>query len=369
MNKQRPKVGLFCDRVDWITGTAAQHIMSHETLRAAFDFCLLSQKSIFANPLQAIHLLQSCSVVHWISPYGYWHFAPLVSAISQICNIHHVMPDDEHWPREYLGVQIVSMSRASGELLKQRDFNNVKIVRYGVDTDTFADLVSDTCRLKLGLERITHPLIGFFGKASSNVQGRKGDDTLFQALVEVNRKQQAGLLLSGEGWNSLVERCEQAKIPVYHRQVKNLTDMPLLYGAIDLYVCTSRVEGGPIPVLEAMACERPVISTPVGHVPELVRHEQNGIIVPIDDPITTAEAIVQLLCSPARAQRLAHAGRKTVLQEWTWQTTLSPLDEIYRSSAALPRQRHHTWKQTIRSTSLLFARSWRYRLQRASFFS
>jgi glycosyltransferase involved in cell wall biosynthesis len=51
------------------------------------------------------------------------------------------------------------------------------------------------------------------------------------------------------------------------------------YHRIDLLAVTSIAEGTPNPVLEAMACGVPVVSTPVGHVPELIVHGKNGWIV------------------------------------------------------------------------------------------
>ena len=54
-------------------------------------------------------------------------------------------------------------------------------------------------------------------------------------------------------------------------------DMPEYYNGIDIYVCTSRTEGTPNTVLEAMACGVPVISTDVGIVPEVFGEKQKWV--------------------------------------------------------------------------------------------
>ncbi len=55
--------------------------------------------------------------------------------------------------------------------------------------------------------------------------------------------------------------------------------MPEYYSKIDVYVCTSKIEGTPNPVLEAMACGVPVISTDVGVIPELFGPLQQEFIL------------------------------------------------------------------------------------------
>jgi len=51
------------------------------------------------------------------------------------------------------------------------------------------------------------------------------------------------------------------------------------YRSLDAYICTSRTEGGPHPILEASSCGIPVISTPVGIAPELIEDKINGLLI------------------------------------------------------------------------------------------
>ncbi|MBI1798831.1 MAG: glycosyltransferase family 4 protein [Candidatus Eisenbacteria bacterium] len=77
-------------------------------------------------------------------------------------------------------------------------------------------------------------------------------------------------------------------------------------------------EGLPNVLLEAMAFGRPVIATPVAGVRDLVRHEENGLLIPPDDPAALKAAFQRLIRDPELADRLAAGGRRTAL-EYAWE--------------------------------------------------
>lgn len=88
-------------------------------------------------------------------------------------------------------------------------------------------------------------------------------------------------------------------------------------GAAGVFALGSRTEGLPHAVLEAMAAGAPVVATRVGGTPEVVTDGVNGLLVPPDDPPALAAAITGILENPARARRLAQAGRET-LDRFSW---------------------------------------------------
>lgn len=71
-----------------------------------------------------------------------------------------------------------------------------------------------------------------------------------------------------------------------------------LYSQCDVWLCGSRVEGFGLPPVEAMACRCPVVTTPVGGLIDIIEPGVNGYLVPIDDPETFAERILQVLQQP-----------------------------------------------------------------------
>ncbi|MFN3820689.1 MAG: glycosyltransferase family 4 protein [bacterium] len=90
------------------------------------------------------------------------------------------------------------------------------------------------------------------------------------------------------------------------------------YRGGDIFVNPSWREGFGLPVLEAMACGLPIITTDCGGIREFVRHRINGWVVPVRDPLTMAKAIDLLLGSPQLRSQLARAGWETAHQ-FTWE--------------------------------------------------
>ena len=69
------------------------------------------------------------------------------------------------------------------------------------------------------------------------------------------------------------------------------SDIPEILGAADVFVLSSDYEGSPLSIMEAMAAGKPVISTAVGGVPELVEDGRSGLLVPRGSPKALAEAV------------------------------------------------------------------------------
>ena len=67
-------------------------------------------------------------------------------------------------------------------------------------------------------------------------------------------------------------------VPFVHKYIEQYTDIPNYYYALDLYLVTSREEGGPMGLLESMASGIPVVSTNVGMAKDLIEDEVNGYI-------------------------------------------------------------------------------------------
>jgi glycosyltransferase involved in cell wall biosynthesis len=89
-------------------------------------------------------------------------------------------------------------------------------------------------------------------------------------------------------------------------------DVPAIVKAADVMALPSRDEGLPLAVLEAMACGRPVVSTPVGGVPEAVIDGETGLLVRPDDSEALAGAVLRILRDNDLASRLGAAARHRV---------------------------------------------------------
>jgi glycosyltransferase involved in cell wall biosynthesis len=98
-------------------------------------------------------------------------------------------------------------------------------------------------------------------------------------------------------------------------------DIPEILSASDLFVLPSLSEGTPGALLEAMAMELPCVATRVGNVPEVVRHQQDGLLVEPGNPKQISDAITRLLSNPSEAESLGKNARNRVAANYTLENT------------------------------------------------
>ena len=104
---------------------------------------------------------------------------------------------------------------------------------------------------------------------------------------------------------------------------KTLEEVVELYHEADIFTLACQVaqdgdrDGIPNVLMEAMACRLPVVTTEISGIPELVRHDHNGLLVPQQDPEALALALAHLLDNPAIRQRLGETGRETIAQRFS----------------------------------------------------
>lgn len=106
-------------------------------------------------------------------------------------------------------------------------------------------------------------------------------------------------------------------------------DIGELVGAMDIFVLSTHTEGLPLVILEAMAHAKPVIATAVGGIPEIVVHEENGLLHQHQDDRALARQILDLLGDREHASRLGHAGRQFVRSRFNERQFASRVRNLY----------------------------------------
>lgn len=107
----------------------------------------------------------------------------------------------------------------------------------------------------------------------------------------------------------------------------------LLHGC-EALVLPSRSEPFGIAVLEAMACQKPVVATAVGGIPEIIENDHSGILVEPDNPAALADALLALFRDGPRRARLATNGYSTVIDRFRWQHTGSAYESLFSNVSA-----------------------------------
>ena len=107
----------------------------------------------------------------------------------------------------------------------------------------------------------------------------------------------------------------------------------LAHATIFVLPCTREADGGmdnlPTVIMEAMAAGLPVISTPLGGIPEMVEPGVNGELVPERDPAAICAAIEGLIADPQRARRLGDKGRQIAREKFSIETSARQLRELF----------------------------------------
>jgi glycosyltransferase involved in cell wall biosynthesis len=112
------------------------------------------------------------------------------------------------------------------------------------------------------------------------------------------------------------------------------SDVADLLPAFDVFAMSSRYEGLPCAVVEAMRCGLPVVATAVNSVPDLVVPGESGILVPPADPRAMADALDSLLDDPALAGRLGVRGQQLAGRPFDAESLAGVLDEVYGAALA-----------------------------------
>ncbi len=107
-------------------------------------------------------------------------------------------------------------------------------------------------------------------------------------------------------------------------------DLPVIYAASDVFALTSRNEGTPVALIEAMATGVPGVSTDVGGVGDVIANTTMGITVPLDDPAALAAAVARLLAEPESRRRMGAVARAHVLARYDIARLTNDIDTLYR---------------------------------------
>lgn len=102
-----------------------------------------------------------------------------------------------------------------------------------------------------------------------------------------------------------------------------------LMRSIDLFVMSSVTEGLGSAILEAMACERAIVGTRAGGIPEAIEDDVTGLLVPPRDHEAMAGAIVRLLRDPARRRQMGAAGRARVVSAFSVEALVQGTARVY----------------------------------------
>ncbi len=168
----------------------------------------------------------------------------------------------------------------------------------------------DPARLPpLPTELRDRPLVGVVAR----LLPEKGVGNFLDAVARVAPHcPEAGFLVVGDGplRQELLAQSKRLGLASRVHFVGYRLDAREIISCLHLLVVPSSSEGSPLVIFEAMSAGVPVVATSVGGIPDQVVNGQTGLLVPPNDPVALADALLELLQSPRKARRMGAAGRE-----------------------------------------------------------
>ncbi len=172
-------------------------------------------------------------------------------------------------------------------------------------------------------------VVGWVGRLSRE----KGADVMLDALAQSETSWRLSMIGEGQERERLREQTADLGIGdrvIWHGPVANAG---AVLPAFDAFVLSSRTEGTPIALFEAMHASVPIVAARVGGVPDVVTSE-HALLVPPEEPSTIAEALAEITRDPAAAVVRSRRARGRVLQAYSAEAWVDAVEEVYRTACS-----------------------------------
>jgi len=227
--------------------------------------------------------------------------------------------------------KVIAVSQAIAETVRGMEPDSaidVRIIPNGIETDRFEN-ISHLGRLKreLGMKP-DDPLIASIGSLSPV----KNQVMLLTAAVRMIRSYpNLHIILVGDGplKHLLLEVREKMGLTPYVHFLGLRKDIPEILSESDIFVSTSRWEGLPLSILEAMAAAKPIVATAVPGVLEVLE-EKSGVLIPLDDIDELTKALQTLLEDPQKREELGRMARDRVRAHYALENTVRKWEALYK---------------------------------------
>jgi glycosyltransferase involved in cell wall biosynthesis len=211
------------------------------------------------------------------------------------------------------------------DLLPKRSLQQAPIIPLGVDTRKF------NC---VNIEKTSQSLIIFF---AGTIESYKGIKYLLKGMQIVQKSYpDVKLILAGAGrefehFKALAEKLGLNGNVEFLGPV-DFNNMPKLYQKCDIFCLPSMFEAFGMSIIQAMSCGKPVVSTRVGGIPEIIKEEKSGMLVPPGDAESLACAIIRLAKNKTLRQKMGVYNRKLCTAKYDWDVIVGRFEEIYEKA-------------------------------------
>lgn len=203
-----------------------------------------------------------------------------------------------------------------------------RVIPLGFDLSGFADRTDPRVRplrRELGLSH-RDVLLGIVGR----LVPIKDHATALRALARLPAHVHLAIVGDGEDRRKLEDLVARLRVGERAHFLGWRMDMPEVMASFDAVILSSRNEGSPVALIEALATGIPVVATDVGGVRSVVTDEVSGHLVAAGDDASMAEAVRSLLADPDRRRAMGEAGRAHVLKRFDQARLVSDIRSLYK---------------------------------------
>lgn len=312
MQSGKIKIALIPDEENWAFGNIAKQIKKH--LNDYFDFKIVPFRDYLNNLRQFHREVKYCDILHFFWRDTINNVLPIYSPKFQCGEYKNKIISTAVYDHFFLSKKEIIERRdlfnktsyyVCSERLKQI-YNDIRIykkpimvIEDGVDPDLFYPIN----RYRLRDKEKAPLVIGWVGNSQWQLPyDLKGLKTFIKPAVKQ---------LSESGYSIQGIYCDRNKGYIPHNEMVNY------YSKIDILVCMSKTEGTPNPVLEAMACGVPIISTDVGIIPQVFGKKQKEFILEDLSIESLINSILKLYNNRNILWELSEENLKQI-RNWYW---------------------------------------------------
>jgi glycosyltransferase involved in cell wall biosynthesis len=230
---------------------------------------------------------------------------------------------------------IITISQAIGQWLVQVErlpAEKMRVIYYALDTERFRRC----SQTPAALSTFSRPIIGTVARLIPS----KGVHILLDAFATcLEHSVQASLLVLGDGpERAALEAHARARGIAGHVHFLGYMaapDVSAMIRAFDIFAFPTFGEGFGLVLLEAMAWGKPIVASRVMAIPEIVLHNDTGLLVPPGDAVSLAQALLRLMQDPTLCHTLGMAGQKRGEQEFTVERMVQQTVNVYNEMLGL----------------------------------
>ncbi len=207
------------------------------------------------------------------------------------------------------------------------------VVRLGLDLEPFVSYNQHAGKLRAELALPADvPLVGIVGR----LVPIKAHELFLSAAARVAAASRAHFVIVGDGYLRPRIEAQAAALGLMPRihMLGWRADLPAINADLDVATLSSRNEGSPVALIEAMTAERAVVSTRVGGVADVIDDGRTGVLVPSGNAAALGDAILALIGDPARRRSLGVAARASVYPAYAMSRLIGDIDDLYQQLLA-----------------------------------